>query len=347
MVTSTRPYPTGQSRLWIAAGDEYLNDAIQLDEVASGVWIPVDGDITHDAQGNIRLDLWVKDTDFDEVLRKWSLIESFLLRIPKGNSPYRQGLPIVLVEQTRDASEWTYRDLKAGATLLHKPTPQVSTGRGQLRATLNLPCEMYARGTPLFLGYGGTVTNGASYHLQATPGTAEALCEIRIKDVNGGIAKVVIGQRSDRVLIPSLVPTHISLARTLTTNSSWQRLAQTSFGGRGLYEVFAAVTDAGEVMTSPRITSAIMTPKIAYLPPGATFQYVVTPYDSSRNYGTPSRIATLSTPITPIGQSDLNYFQWDDFGSGDILNLFPGPVGQGVQVTPVAAYIAVRIWRSG
>ena len=51
------------TRVWLAAGDEYLDDAVEIDEQGASAWIAADGDIVHADNGEVTFSLWFHITD--------------------------------------------------------------------------------------------------------------------------------------------------------------------------------------------------------------------------------------------------------------------------------------------
>jgi hypothetical protein len=66
----------------------------------------------------------------------------------------------------------------------------------------------------------------------------------------------------------------------------------------------------------------------------------VTPYDAAHLYGPPSRYVTLTTPTlsTDTETTPLKYLAYEDFESGYFTALMPGPMGNGVVISPASAY---------
>jgi hypothetical protein len=126
---------------------------------------------------------------------------------------------------------------------------------------------------------------------------------------------------------------------SITTSNAWQRMAATTVTARGRYDILASVNDAGLVLTRPNITNALNQPG-GGLPTGSTFSYVVTPYDAAHLYGPPSRYVTLTTPTlsTDTETTPLKYLAYEDFESGYFTALMPGPMGNGVVISPASAY---------
>ncbi len=125
-------------RYFLAYGDIWHGDAVELNEESAGSWIPVSGDIQHEDAGGVKFSVFLTGDTWDDVVRKWSHIENYLRRA-KREGRYSPG--VVLIEAPSDASEWTYRDVLSNSTITPVPMSEVAPPRHIIRGNLALTCS--------------------------------------------------------------------------------------------------------------------------------------------------------------------------------------------------------------
>lgn len=270
---------------------------------------------------------------FDQIKRNWAKVEDLLDRAEQAASPFSRGTGVTLIEFLEDSEVYTIWDVVSGLASDIDPNTPGSNMYGMVVQLVVLP---FGRGLPVVTPFGSTQNNGAALYVTGTEGDADALFEIRLKDVSLGgfnIGRVRVARRSYRSLLSTDFTPFYSLAGTVNLSGAYQTLAtQTLNTGKhqtGLLAALAVLNDASPVIGQPGIV-ATQKNGTGLLSSGL-WQYVFVGQDTNGRWGPPSGLISLpvANAISSGGlQVPMNILDYDGAESQQWLG-WDGPPSAG------------------